>query len=584
MEKNLLIIGFGGSGKRYLKNLKKYFQEFNIYILKTGKCEIKEEKVINNVEEAIKLNPYGVFISTPTSTHLEFARKFLNISKFIVIDKPMDNELYKCEVFERDAKYSNTEVYLNYQRRFIECWKRLKEEVKKCLENDMEFRYGIIHINSYMPSWRKEKDYRELYAAKKELGGGVLLTECHEIDLIQWIFGEIQEVSANIITTEEFNLDVEDAFEATLMIKTKKGLKPIFLFADFINNRTKRTAEFVFSKKTYEINEEKNELAIYPENSLITGPEEKDKLAHEKFIKTLYEKEIENKEVELPNVRDGLIVNAVINYIKESYISGKVQKMNYSILPLEGAKYIDYLVKRANEEFKDKLLAIYGMGSLGYGGYVEGWSDFDIDIIVDNIEYDEAETYLKIGKTIEKEIVELGFERIDIRVYSLTHLNERKTIAPYGECCRASMIIDSAKLIFGKDIRDKVMDRSIREFNIDSIKLSDRMSKRTKEDWEATPWDDIAAFFALNARFLYSKDFGKVAGKKLALEYFIDNYSSEYSENVLMWTVWALSCRNCYDKRYIQDRLHRSATDALIEAFTKTKEILLEVEGDIEND
>ena len=164
------------------------------------------------------------------------------------------------------------------------------------------------------------------------------------------------------------------------------------------------------------------------------------------------------KNFELPNIRDGLFVNAVINSIRNSQKSGQVQELNYSIFPLEGAKYLDYLVERANEEFKDKILAIYGMGSLGYGGYVEGWSDFDIDIIVDNIGYDEREKYFKIGKEIEKEIVKKGFERIDIRTYSLTHLNERKTISPYGECSRASMLRDSAKLIYGKDIRSGEAD------------------------------------------------------------------------------------------------------------------------------
>ena len=191
MKKKLIIIGFGGSGKRYLKNLKKYFKEFDLYILKTGKNEVKEENVINSVEEAIELNPYGVFVAAPTSTHLDYARNFLDISKFIVIDKPMDSELYKCEVFERDAKYSNTNVYLNYQRRFIKCWEKLKEEVSKCFKDNMEFRYGIINIGSYMPDWRKEKNYKELYASNKQLGGGALLTECHEIDLVQWIFGEM---------------------------------------------------------------------------------------------------------------------------------------------------------------------------------------------------------------------------------------------------------------------------------------------------------------------------------------------------------------------------------------------------------
>lgn len=575
--KNLIIIGFGGSGKRYADNLCKYFKDFEISIWPTGKeTNIKAEfNIIKNIDEAIQLNPIGVFVATPTSTHLEYAEKFKDIASFIVIDKPLDSDLYKCEVFERNFRFSETKVYVNYQRRYIECWGNLKNQVEKCIENNNEFRYGIIHINSNMPTWRKEKNFKELYAAKKELGGGALLTECHEFDLIQWIFGEIKEVEGYIVNTKSFELDVEDAFHVKLIVDTKHGPRPITLITDFINGETQRKAEFVFDKSSFKINESENELVILPENKIIKGSNEKDKIAHERFINNLYEKVVNNSDVNLPDLKDGLLVNAVINSIRNSYYYGKKEEVNTSIFPLEGAKYLDILTNRAHEEFKDKLVAIYGMGSLGYGGYVEGWSDFDIDVIVENVTYDEAKEYFKIGKIIEKEIIKLGFERIDIRVYSIDHLNERKTILTYGQCSRASMLCDSAKLIYGSEIRNRVIKPSIPEMNNEAIGLLDIMNSRTDEEWEETPWDDIAAFYALNARFLYSKDKGKVAGKKLALEYFIDNYAKYYSEDVLVWTIWALACRNSYDCRYIQDKLHTKAINNLKEAFNKTKEILI---------
>ena len=47
-----------------------------------------------------------------------------------------------------------------------------------------------ININSYMPDWHPYESYKEYYVGKKELGGGVVLTEIHEIDFINWLFGK----------------------------------------------------------------------------------------------------------------------------------------------------------------------------------------------------------------------------------------------------------------------------------------------------------------------------------------------------------------------------------------------------------
>jgi hypothetical protein len=230
-------------------------------------------------------------------------------------------------------------------------------------------------------------------------------------------------------------------------------------------------------------------------------------------------------------------------------------------------------VSQAKERFQDKLVAIYGMGSLGYGGYVDGWSDFDIDIILD-IDYSDGQTCFQTGKEIEKTIVELGFERIDIRAYSLEHLNERDTILTYGQCSRASMLCDSARLIFGSDIVAKVKRPTREEMIQESCELIRSMLAHENAWWDMLPWDDIAAFYALVARFLYSKDTNKVAGKKLALEYFVDYYADQFEPETVQWILWALALRNKYDVRYLQECLRGTAISIMKGTFVRALAIL----------
>ena len=39
-------------------------------------------------------------------------------------------------------------------------------------------------VGSYLPSWRKDTDYKKSVSAKKKLGGGVLLELSHDIDYL----------------------------------------------------------------------------------------------------------------------------------------------------------------------------------------------------------------------------------------------------------------------------------------------------------------------------------------------------------------------------------------------------------------
>ena len=46
-------------------------------------------------------------------------------------------------------------------------------------------------VGQYLPDWHPEEDYRVSYAARRDLGGGALLTLSHELDYVRWIAGEV---------------------------------------------------------------------------------------------------------------------------------------------------------------------------------------------------------------------------------------------------------------------------------------------------------------------------------------------------------------------------------------------------------
>ncbi len=71
-------------------------------------------------------------------------------------------------------------------------------------------------VFSDVKSWHKYENWEDLYAVKKGLGGGVLLTEIHEIDLIFWFFGLPKTIFCSGGNRGQDKLDVEDTAQLIL--------------------------------------------------------------------------------------------------------------------------------------------------------------------------------------------------------------------------------------------------------------------------------------------------------------------------------------------------------------------------------
>ena len=54
--------------------------------------------------------------------------------------------------------------------------------------------FSHVENGSYLPDWHPDENYSKSYAARNDLGGGVVLTCIHEIDYLYWIFGNVSEV------------------------------------------------------------------------------------------------------------------------------------------------------------------------------------------------------------------------------------------------------------------------------------------------------------------------------------------------------------------------------------------------------
>ena len=233
MEINkILFVGLGGAGQRHLRIFRDLLPpetEFSAFraVMKTPllKSDLSIDmdstvekqfdlKLFNSLEEAFDNNPDLVVISTPTSLHYEVARRAAEKSIDIFIEKPFSHNLDGFDKFKDVVFKNNLICFISFQRRFHPYLSKIKELIET--EKLGKIITANFNVGSYVPAWHPYEDFKELYACRSDLGGGVLLTEIHEIDLCCWYFGLPDYVYCAGGNYSDIKLDVEDTIHLTL--------------------------------------------------------------------------------------------------------------------------------------------------------------------------------------------------------------------------------------------------------------------------------------------------------------------------------------------------------------------------------
>ena len=210
MSKKILIIGKGSAGCNHYKILKSNFKKSSIKTVSSRKLNVFKNKKL--LDEIISFDPKYIILCAPSSVHYKYINKienlFLGIN--VLIEKPLFNKYY------RTSKNYNNNYFIGFNLRFHPVIKFIKKFIVK---------KNIIFINinssSYLPNWRKGKNYKKTVSAQKNLGGGVLLELSHEIDLLRWMFKKIKIINVFNKKISKLRIDCDDILSAQGLINDK---------------------------------------------------------------------------------------------------------------------------------------------------------------------------------------------------------------------------------------------------------------------------------------------------------------------------------------------------------------------------
>lgn len=173
-------------------------------------------KVYQNYYEMLEKEPVDVVcLMTPSGMHPEHAIDIIEgYRKHVVIEKPMALRVEDGEQLIRTAKECGVQLFVVHQNRFNKAITKIKTAV-----DDQSL--GRITMGTIRLRWSRTQAYydRDPWRGTWALDGGALTNQTiHHIDLLQWLCGEVESVSA-VAKTQLVDVEVEDSAVAWLRFK-----------------------------------------------------------------------------------------------------------------------------------------------------------------------------------------------------------------------------------------------------------------------------------------------------------------------------------------------------------------------------
>lgn len=256
-----LFIGLGGVGQRHLRNLKRLHPEAEILAVRArGRSfEIGDDlapdrsvdivkkygiRLFPDIAQACAIEPDFAVVCNPTSLHLGTTRALIERGVPVFLEKPVSDSEVGLEELARLSE--KTLLMVGFMTRFHPCAERLRSLLEERSVGPVLSASIVSH--SYLPSWHKYEKPGEFYAGRRELGGGAVLTETHELDLLHWYFGAPARIWAVGGSQSALSLDVEDTAGALLEFEHQGRTFPASVSVSFAQTAPLRRIE-VFGER-----------------------------------------------------------------------------------------------------------------------------------------------------------------------------------------------------------------------------------------------------------------------------------------------------------------------------------------------
>ncbi|MBC8153916.1 MAG: Gfo/Idh/MocA family oxidoreductase [Bacteroidetes bacterium] len=155
-------------------------------------------------------------VCTPHPAHRNPAVAALEAGAHVLVEKPLASSLDDCNAMLEAARRTGRQLSVVSQRRFYEPCQRIRQAIDAGKIGSPAL--GLVQ----MLGWRDEAYYRSdpWRGTWAEEGGGVLVNQApHQLDLLLWYMGEVDQVFGSWRNVNHPYIEVEDTAVAILTFK-----------------------------------------------------------------------------------------------------------------------------------------------------------------------------------------------------------------------------------------------------------------------------------------------------------------------------------------------------------------------------
>src|SRR5690554_683564 len=153
----------------------------------------------------------ALYIATPPGSHAEYAIASMKAGKPVYIEKPMAASYNECLEINRVSEETGIPCFVAYYRRTLPYFLKVKELI------DSIGKVLTIQVSFAIPPYDTDYDKENLpWRVKKEIADAGYFYDLasHQLDLLDFLFGEISEVNGFAQNIAEL-YDVEDTVTAS---------------------------------------------------------------------------------------------------------------------------------------------------------------------------------------------------------------------------------------------------------------------------------------------------------------------------------------------------------------------------------
>ncbi|MFO0908899.1 MAG: Gfo/Idh/MocA family oxidoreductase [Isosphaeraceae bacterium] len=174
-------------------------------------------KVFNDLDKMLALPEVDVVsVCTPSGAHMDPAVACAKAGKHVVVEKPLEITVQRCDAIINACDAAGVRLCAIFPSRFSAGNIALKTAI------DLG-RFGKLTLGDTYVKWFRTQEYydsggwRGTWALD---GGGALMNQSiHNVDLLQWLMGDVESVFAMTDTLAHTRIEVEDTAVAVLRFK-----------------------------------------------------------------------------------------------------------------------------------------------------------------------------------------------------------------------------------------------------------------------------------------------------------------------------------------------------------------------------